>query len=103
MLAIDIINSCTVFRSNDRGLTFTPTALTTIQGDIGGNRLSSPKMAVDPNNADIVYVANQTGIFWVTYNGGSQLVDGHAASRRVDQLQSSKRRSSRKRKSLSLS
>ena len=28
-------------------------------------------MAVDPNNADIVYVANQTGIFWVTYNGGS--------------------------------
>ena len=65
------INSCTVFRSNDRGLTFTPTSLTTIQGDIGGNRLSSPKMAVDPNNADIVYVANQTGIFWVTYNGGS--------------------------------
>ena len=65
------INSGTVFRSNDRGLTFTPTALTTIQGDIGGNRLASPKMAVDPNNADIVYIANQTGIFWVTYNGGA--------------------------------
>ena len=45
--------------------------MTTIQGDIGGNRLASPKMAVDPNNADIVYVANQTGIFWVTYNGGT--------------------------------
>ena len=65
------INSCTVFRSDDRGLTFTPTAMTTIQGDIGGNRLASPKMAVDPNNADIVYIANQTGIFWVTYNGGT--------------------------------
>ena len=65
------INSGTVFRSDDRGLTFAPTAMTTIQGDIGGNRLASPKMAVDPNNADIVYIANQTGIFWVTYNGGT--------------------------------
>ena len=51
--------------------TFAPTAMTTLQGDIGGNRIASPKMAVDPNNADIVYVANQTGIFWVTYNGGA--------------------------------
>ena len=65
------INSCTIFRSDDRGATFVPTAMTTLQGDIGGNRLASPKMAVDPNNADIVYVANQTGIFWVTYNGGA--------------------------------
>jgi hypothetical protein len=63
--------NCTVFRSNDRGLTFTPTAMTTIAGDIGGNRLSSPKMAVDPNNADIVYIANQAGVFFVTYNGGA--------------------------------
>ncbi len=28
-------------------------------------------MAVDPNNQDIVYISNQTGVFFVTYNGGT--------------------------------
>ena len=61
------MNSCTVF---DRRLWID------VQIDSADHNTvvllsSSPKMAVDPNNADIVDVANQAPIFWVTYNGGS--------------------------------
>ena len=43
--------------------------MTTFQGSLG-HRLSGPKMRVDPNNPDIVYAGNMTGVFFVTYNGG---------------------------------
>jgi len=63
-------NTCAVYRSDDRGITFNKTAMTNLQGGTG-NRLNGPKLWVDPNNADIVYVANATGVFFVTYNGGA--------------------------------
>ena len=63
------MNWMTIYRSDDRGATWSPTSMTTFQGGLG-HRLSGPKMRVDPNNPDIVYAGNLTGIFFVTYNGG---------------------------------
>ena len=63
------MNWMTIYRSDDRGATWSPTRMTTFQGSLG-HRLSGPKMRVDPNNPDIVYAGNLTGIFFVSYNGG---------------------------------
>ena len=35
------------------------------------NRLWGNKMAIDPNNENIVYVSNSTGVIFATYNGGT--------------------------------
>src|SRR4029079_8274655 len=61
-------------KSDDRGKRWTAAGLTQCQGsdsNSGSARYLGPKMAIDPNNKDIVYVCNSTGVYFVTYNGGT--------------------------------
>jgi 20S proteasome alpha/beta subunit len=61
-----------VYRSNDKGATWTKTAfshVTESPNDL--HRMNGQKMAVDPNNANVVYVGTpQDGLF-VTRDGGT--------------------------------
>lgn len=61
----------TVYRSDDRGASFSATSLTTFSGTSTlVARGLMPKMLVDPVNSDICYVTNSTGVLFVTYNAG---------------------------------
>lgn len=69
-------NRNTVYRSDDGGETWTPTATSgplagaRFSGD-GTNKFPGPHMAVDPNNPDICYLMGLSGAVYVTYNGGA--------------------------------
>ena len=63
-----------IYRSDDSGATWSATSMTTFQGhdpNSGSARTLGPKMRVDPANKDICYISNSTGVFFVTYNGGT--------------------------------
>jgi photosystem II stability/assembly factor-like uncharacterized protein len=61
-----------VYRSNDKGTTWTKTAFAhVIEGPNDPYRMNGQKMAVDPNNPNVVYVGTpQDGLF-VTSDGGA--------------------------------
>lgn len=61
-----------VFVSTDKGMTFTQSSFTrdaALGGNIGNPRLFKYKMAVDPINPDIAYLATRTNKTFVTFNG----------------------------------
>ena len=60
----------TLFYSSDKGLTFTPTALTSVSG-AADTAYAGPHIVIDPNNAQIIYVIGLSGVIKVTYNGGA--------------------------------
>jgi hypothetical protein len=61
-----------VVRSDDGGVTWSPTALLRFSGYNNGNtKYMGPHMCVDPNNQDICYLMSIAGIVFVTYNGGT--------------------------------
>ena len=63
-----------VFRSNDTGATWTQTAFTQVTMDANegaGIRLAGQKMAVDPQNADVVLVGTPEDGLWRTEDGGT--------------------------------
>lgn len=62
-----------VFKSTDRGLTFTRTSLPPKQmrSNTGAQRLWGPKMAVDPANPDVVYLGTEVDGLWRTLDGGT--------------------------------
>jgi hypothetical protein len=70
-----------VYRSDDKGTTFTQTAFASVTMNANDDyRIDGQKMAVDPANPDVVYFGtSQNGLF-VTSDGGSswQLVTGIA-------------------------
>ena len=61
-----------VFRSTDRGSTWTQTDFSQVtESPNDPYRMNGQKMAVDPNNSNVVYVGTpQNGLF-VTTDGGS--------------------------------
>ena len=59
-----------VVRSDDGAITWSLTGKTTVSASTP-NKFAGPHMAVDPNNADIVYLMALPGVVYVTYNGGS--------------------------------
>jgi hypothetical protein len=62
-----------VYRSDDKGTTWTKTAaLPHVADDPNdANRMNGQKMAVDPNNPDVVYVGTQQNGLFVTTDGGA--------------------------------
>lgn len=72
----------TVFRSDDRGRTFRKTALRGVifnfEGPNFALRLNGPKMAVDPRDADTVFIADIRGRLFRTLDGGAhwRLIEG---------------------------
>ena len=64
-----------VFQSTNKGTTWTQTSFAPVTDEPGTTRtaMDGQKMAIDPNNPNVVYVGTpQNGLF-VTTNGGSQL------------------------------
>lgn len=65
---------CYLWRSNDAGNTWTVNSTTPLAGQGGSlGKFGGPHMAVDPNNADVVYIISLSGICYVTYDGGVTL------------------------------
>jgi hypothetical protein len=70
-----------LYRSDDGGNTwFKPGSsspstdpLTKPLSVYGGDMYQGPPMAVDPNNADVLYIMGINGAVWVTYDGGVTL------------------------------
>lgn len=61
-----------LYRSNDKGATFTKTAMPAITGSVTDEyRVLGKKMAVDPVNPDVVLVGCQTGGLFITRDGGA--------------------------------
>ena len=61
-----------VYKSVDRGTTWTKTAFPTVVMDPnGGNRMDGQKMAIDPNNPNVVFAGTQEDGLWVTRDGGT--------------------------------
>jgi photosystem II stability/assembly factor-like uncharacterized protein len=61
-----------VFVSTNKGTTWTETAFAQVtESPNDGYRFFGQKMAVDPNNPNIVYVGTPQNGLWVTTNGGS--------------------------------
>jgi hypothetical protein len=65
-----------VYKSTNRGSTFTRTAFTKVDADpnigsTGGVKVRGPKMAVDPANPDVVYFGTYADGCWVTADGGA--------------------------------
>lgn len=61
-----------VYKSTDRGATFTQTAFTEVPMEPNdGNRSWGGKAAVHPTDPDIVYVGTQHDGLWVTSDGGT--------------------------------
>lgn len=61
-----------VFRSDDKGATFTKTALAPISADENDPfRMFGKKMAVDPVNPDVVFVGCQTTGLYISRDGGA--------------------------------
>ena len=69
---IYVITNGYVFKSSNRGVSFVKTALPQITANPNDDfRTFGRKMAVDPNNPDVVYVGTQTGGLAVTFDGGA--------------------------------
>ena len=70
---IYIIYNGKVFRSDNRGASFAVTGLTKITASANDDfRFLGKKMAVDPHNADVVYVGTQAeGLFFTTDGGAN--------------------------------
>ena len=61
-----------VYKSVNRGQTFTRTAFFKVPADtFAGDRIFGRFMAVDPINADVLYVGTPTSGAFVTTNGGA--------------------------------
>ena len=62
-----------LYRSDDRGAHWTKTSFArrTDLDPNDGNRTSGQKMAIDPANADVVYVGAATNGLWRSYDGGA--------------------------------
>ena len=64
-----------VFKSTNKGTTWTQTAFTAFNNSSDpandSYRMNGQKMAIDPNNPNIVYVGTPSNGLYVTTNGGS--------------------------------
>jgi hypothetical protein len=61
-----------VYKSVDRGGTWTKTSLPVSNFDPNANhRMDGQKMAIDPNNPDVVFAGTQKDGLWVTRDGGT--------------------------------
>src|SRR5262245_45339064 len=61
-----------VYRSDDKGTTWTKTNFVHVTSEPNDeNRTDGQKMAIDPDNPDIVYVGTQRNGLWVTRDGGA--------------------------------
>jgi hypothetical protein len=60
-----------VYRSDDKGITWTKTSFAHVTEDANDNyRMNGQKMAVDPNNSNVVYVGTPKDGLFVTTDGG---------------------------------
>jgi hypothetical protein len=61
-----------VYRSSDKGTTWTKTAFAQVTEDPNDPyRMNGQKMAVDPNNSNVVYVGTPQDGMFVTFDGGA--------------------------------
>jgi hypothetical protein len=60
-----------IYKTNDKGVSWTKTSFPVIGTTSGDNRMDGQKMAVDPNNPNIVFAGTQKDGLWVTRDGGS--------------------------------
>jgi hypothetical protein len=63
-----------LWRSDNRGATFTDTGIISVGGDLN-NRYMGPKLIVDPNNPDVVYWGNAAGLIYRSLDGGATIHD----------------------------
>lgn len=72
---IYVVYNNRLYRSDDKGVTFTRTAMPAITADPNDNyRALGKKMAVDPANADVVFVGCQKGGLFISRDGGASWV-----------------------------
>ena len=61
-----------VYRTDNRGVTWTKTNLTQVSANANGSfRGDGPRIAIDPNNADVVFVGTDTNGVWESQDAGA--------------------------------
>lgn len=72
MVSPGLSGNSTVYKSTNRGTTFTATGLTPMVMSVQDeHRMYGKKMMIHPTNPDIVLVTNNAGDLWRTSNGGT--------------------------------